>query len=200
MRNIEENRAMADLARVMVRVNEQEKVKDDSARLARAEMAYFEKQHRDDFSIDFFKMYDLYIDRLNEETRIADERLEEMRPEMEEVRGKALEASRQRRIVELLRERHLERHKEEARRAERKALTDQQIMAQSGGPFSATTSGALDLTEFTHEAIQHQPRPTAKRAESEDDEQAGLEDTQHQREEDALADYYRQLGIPDPRE
>src|SRR5690606_6698894 len=182
-----------------VRVNAQERVKEDSARLARAEMNEFEARHRDDFSIDFFKMYDLYIDRLNEEARLADSKLAEMKPDLEEARGKALEASRRKRVVELLKERQVKKHTDEARRSERKALADQQIMAQSSVPFGGA-SYTTNPKEYANEPFQFESNRPSVRSEEYDDETTGLEDSERGRNEDALSDYYRQLGIPDPRQ
>lgn len=187
LRRMEEDRALEQLSRVMLRVNEQQAIRDAAAKLLREEMNYFEQKHRDDFTIDFFKMYDLYIERLEREDRLAAEKLDGMRPDLDAARGVVIEASKKRRIVEQLRERHKERYQEEVRKAERKELDEYRMLR-----------GASKLTQAFHEAEPHQSRSTTTMEPA--DEPELVEPEQHEHEDDLIAQYYKQLGIPDPRQ
>ena len=124
LRKIEENQALAVLSRIMVRVNAQEAIKEESARLLNREMELFEIQHRDDFSMDLVKIYNLYLERLQAEARIAQEQLDAMKPELDQARGVVLERSRHRRVVEILKERYKRQYDDEFRKAERKEIEE----------------------------------------------------------------------------
>ena len=124
LRKIEENRAMADLARVMQKVNEQEGIKEASARLAAEEMANFERQNREQFDTESYRPYYLYLERLDEEARQAALRLEEMQPELQKEKEKVLEARRRMRVVELLRERQKDQYDRDFQKWERKQLEE----------------------------------------------------------------------------
>ncbi len=187
---MEEDRALEQLSKVLVRVNAQQAVRDESARLLADEMEYFEKKHRDDFSIDFFKMYDRYLERLQMEDRNASEKLEEIRPELEAARGKVLEASRRKKVVEQLKARQKERYTEDMRRAERKEL-EQYNLLRSEQP----------LTQTLYETFRTEPGPeTTVAPPDEGDEGTDIHDREREQvEDDLIGQYYRNLGLPDPR-
>lgn len=183
---MEEDRALEQLSRVLVKVNEQQAVRDQSARMLVEEMNYFEQKHRDDFSIEFFQMYDRYIERLQQEDRSAAEKLEEMRPDLETARGKVVEASKKKRIVEQLKERHRERYLEEVRKAERKELEQYNLLR-----------GNAELTQASNETIRTEYESARTLADDEPEE--SLDREREQAEEDLIGQYYRNLGLPDPR-
>ncbi len=183
MRKLDENKALAELAKVMIKVNEQEAVKDQSARLLRAEKEHFETKHRDDFNIDFFKMYDLYIERLEEEAVTAQKNLDEIKPELEESKAAVMEARRKRRVVELLKERRKAEYDYALKKYEQKQMEEANLFSSGRPSFFAET---VDETQWTG----HVESP-------EDDDDAELE---REREIDAIAEYYQSLGLQDPRE
>ena len=184
---MEENRALEKLSLVLVRVNQQQAVRDQSARNLTEEMDYFEKKHRDDFSIDFFQMYDRYIERLQQEDHSALKKLEEMRPDLEAARGTVIEASKKKKIVEQLKERHRERYLEEVRKAERKELEQYNLLRQSA-----------PLTHTLYETTRTDPGPPPTLADDPDQDEFA-ERERDKTEEDLIGQYYRNLGLPDPR-
>ena len=184
---MEEDRALEQLSRVLVKVNEQQAVRDHSAQLLIEEMNYFEKKHRDDFSIDFFQMYDRYIERLQQEDRSAAKKLEEMRPDLETARGLLVEASKKKKIVEQLKERHRDRYLEEVRKAERKELEQYNLLRQNA-----------PLTHTLYETIRTEHASTPNVAD-EDEREDSAETKRADAEEDLIGQYYRNLGLPDPR-
>lgn len=192
VRKLEENRALASLARVMMRANEQEARRDLAHRLVREEMDSFSQQHSDDFSIDRFQMYDRYLERLEAEAGQASEELKAMRPELEKEQALVMEARRQKRIVELLKERKRAEYDKEYQRALRKELEEINrprgdivgpILEQKG---SATYAGAGIASRWSaeelDEKIQHQ-------AENKDEQD---------KERDPVDEYFKQLGIERP--
>ncbi len=140
VRKIKEDLALRDLAKVMIRVNEQEALKDQAVRLLSDEMNTFESRYRDEFAIDLFQMYDLYLERLNSEADTARARLEEIRPELEKERAKLLEARRNLRIVEILKENYRKRYDYELRRHEKKQMDEANMRR-----------GEKKITEYRHE-------------------------------------------------
>jgi len=174
---------LAELARVMTRVNAHEAVKENSARLLREEMRYFEMKHRDEFSIDFYKMYDRYIERLREEARIAQDELDAIRPTLDKAREVVVERGRGRKALEILKDRYREKHDHELRKQERKGIEEAGM--QRGRPplFKEITSE--NKRKRSGDGYKYDPEYEEELREDE--------------KVDALADYYEKLGIPDPR-
>lgn len=189
LRKIEENRAMADLARVMQKVNEQEGIKEASARLAAEEMANFERQNREQFDTESYRPYYLYLERLDEEARQAALRLEEMQPELQKEKEKVLEARRRMRVVELLRERQKDQYDRDFQKWERKQLEEAN---------ARQTPGALDTQESPYGILAK--RWGDEESLDEDGDDLSLDDEEQEKEEiDYIAEYYKSLGIDDPR-
>lgn len=185
LRKTEENRALAELAGYLIRVNEMQSIKDKSATLVKEEMNIFEQKHRDDFNLDVFRIYDLYIERLENESLSAEEKLGELRPGLEELRNKVLEKSRRRRVVELLKKRHKDKYDYEFQKAERKMIEE---------------VNRYRLKESILEEIPYETKSGIKKDISRIDAEH-LEEIQEREEKiDALAQYYQRLGIPDPRQ
>ena len=169
----------------MLRVNEQEGIKDQSARLLLEESRNFEEQHRDDFSIDLIQMYDMYLERLAEESRLAQTRLDEIKPELDKEKEKVMEARRKRRVVELLKERRKEEYDLKIKKAEQRELQELNQSRPSPG-----------MGRRKQERIYGNQRTR----DVEEDRELMEEEWDRDREVDAIADYYQQLGIPDPRD
>ncbi|MEQ9362636.1 MAG: hypothetical protein RIF32_00250, partial [Leptospirales bacterium] len=83
MRRIDEERALGDLAKVMLRVNEQENVRKAAFRMLKEEMDRFDVEYKDNFDLTLWQIYDRYLNRLNAEAAGAAEKLEGIRPELE---------------------------------------------------------------------------------------------------------------------
>ena len=164
----------------MVRVNEQEAVKEQSARLLREEMDYFEDKHQKDFSIELFRMYDLYLERLSQEAQTASGKLQEIKPELDKEMAKVMEARQKRRVVEILRERALGKYNKESQKIERKELEE---------------LNRLPATNF----IQEQTHENTSRRDAAAAAEKREADAEHEENTDLLAEYYQNLGIPDPR-
>lgn len=194
LRKIEENRAMADLARVMQKVNEQEAIKDASARLAREEMDLFERTSRERFDIEQYNLYYRYLERLDEEARQAALRLEEMQPELQAEKEKVLEARRRLRVVELLRERRKEEYDRDFQKWERKQLEEANARIPVGG------AAAADQQESLYGSLAPKKWRDEESLEEDGDLIQSDESEEHEPEElDAVAEYYKSLGMEDPR-
>lgn len=195
LRKIEENRAMADLARVMQKVNEQESIKEASARLAHEEMDHFERSSRETFDIEQYNLYYRYLERLEREAEMAAAKLEEMQPELQAEKEKVLEARRRLRVVELLRERKKEEYDREFQKWERKQLEEANQRAPGiGAAVPAETQesqyGVLARKRWRDEEPLE---------EDGDDLSAELDEEDEPEELDAVAEYYKNLGMEDPR-
>lgn len=135
IRDLHQKRVMQEMAVVMERVNAQREIVD------RAEQEYAEEMDRfageqvtGAYDIERFRMFDRYIDRLEGEKAEAHAKLEEMRPELEAMQARLLDARKEKRVVEILKERHLERYREDVRRVERKELEELNRIAVGRGP------------------------------------------------------------------
>lgn len=124
LRKMEENRALADMALVLARVNVEETRKEKSAAESREQLRAMERERHGGFDLESFQMSDRYLTRLESEQDEASRRIEEMRPELDKKRDTVLEFSRKRRVVELLKERQRERYLRERRRKERRELEE----------------------------------------------------------------------------
>lgn len=175
------------MARVLVRVNEQEQMRNLAEKLVADEMNTFEKKYSDEFSIELFQMYDRYLERLESEAGEAAERLEQIRPELEKEKEKVLAARRNRRVVELLKEKSRAEYDREMRKWERRELLEINRLQRS----KTTPLGAL-----------HEQQSTKKRtAESEqpDFEDMDLrEPEQPPPEVDHIAEYFERMGLGKP--
>ena len=187
LRRIQEEKALGDMARVLVRVNEQEQMRNLAEKLVADEMNTFEKKYSDEFSIELFQMYDRYLERLESEAGEAAERLEQIRPELEKEKEKVLAARRNRRVVELLKEKSRAEYDREMRKWERRELLEINRLQRS----KTSPLGAL-----------HEQQSTKKRtAESEqpDFEDMDLrEPEQPPPEVDHIAEYFERMGLGKP--
>ncbi len=195
LRKIEENRAMAGLAQVMRKVNEQEAIKEASARLAREEMDNFERTHRQSFDLELYNLYYRYLERLDQEARQANLKLEEMQPELQTEKEKVMEARRRLKIVELLRERKKTEYDRALLKWERKQLEEANARAPLSGP-----------TRNEEQESHYETRVPRRRGNEESLETDGDALTMDESEElvpepglDAVGEYYKSLGMEDPR-
>lgn len=131
LRKLEENEALAGLARVMRRYNEQNDKREQALLRRETEMKSFTRLYQDTFDLEQIQMYDRYLGRLESEVVAAKAALEEMTPEVEAEKVKVIEKQRRRRVVELLKERHLERYKQELRKDERKKLEEANMLRRA---------------------------------------------------------------------
>lgn len=179
-----EERALGELARILVRVNEQERNRDQAKTLLQTEMNDFERRYRDEFQIDLYVVYDRYLERLTEESKQASRKLEEMRPDLEREKEKVMEARRQRRIVELLKEKKKADYDREMRKWERKEIEEVNRHQRTRGFWA----GLKD--ESGPERAKH----TERDRESADDVLEEAE-SRSERERDPVADYLERMGL-----
>lgn len=173
VRDLKQKQVMAEMADVMQRVNEVRGIVEQSEQEYREEMERFSRSQGEDFSIDVYRTFDRYVNRLEDQKARAYERLEEMRPELEQMQAKLLEARREKRVVELLRERHLNRYKEELRRQERRELQELNQLRKEVSRVSEDTPVVFESDDGSEERTEDlRTREAQRRAEYL--EQAGL--------------------------
>lgn len=216
MRRIEEEKALGELARVMLRVNEQKSVQAETARMLREEMDRFDSEYKESFDLELWKIYDRYVDRLNAEAEVAAEKLEEIRPEMEAEMAKVMEARRQRRIVELLKERARDEYDAERRKNERRELEEANRRSNSnvGGSIAGALyeTGALapiftgapagvgqpPAARTAGQQLRDEQRRRQRDTQDGADEDEFRESEQPEQEPDHVADYFKRMGLGDP--
>lgn len=210
VRRIREEQALGELAQIMMRVNEQESARNRAQALLRDEMTRFEQQHRDDFSIDLFQLYDRYLERLESEDRAAARKLEEIRPELEREMEKVMEARKGRRVVEILKERHRSEWERDRRKTEARELEEvnrgkavRGAMGAGGLPGGGLTfpfAGGLP-------AAGTADRPGLRPGDSEEervyrddpDEAFGIDESERpEKETDYIQDYFDRMGMDNP--
>lgn len=176
IRGHEEKMAMAELARVLEKVNLSEEKRKKAVENYRSEVEQFSREQKESFRLELFQMYDRYLERLEAEQDQAKEELEAMRPALEAEQEKVREARRKKRALELLKERRKELYDLEVRRQEKKEL--EEINAKA---FQASLFGEASSSKRTFE------------------DQDQTEDTNQDlraRREEELKDFYRQMGMP----
>lgn len=180
VRDLQQKQVMAEMADITERVNLQRSIVERTEREYREEMERFALSQGENFSIDLYRTFDRYIDRLEAEKGRAEKQLEEMRPELEHMQTKLLEARRKKRVVELLRERHLNRYKEELRRQERRELYELNQLGREVSGVSEITPAVFDSTDRSEEHTEDlRTREARRRAEYL--KQAGLTEEQARR-------------------
>jgi flagellar FliJ protein len=180
VRDLQQKQVMAEMADITERVNLQRSIVERTEREYREEMERFALSQGSNFSIDLYRTFDRYIDRLEAEKGRAEKQLEEMRPELEHMQAKLLEARRKKRVVELLRERHLNRYKEELRRQERRELYELNQLGREVSGVSEITPAVFDSTDRSEEHTEDlRTREARRRAEYL--KQAGLTEEQARR-------------------
>lgn len=180
VRDLKQKQVMAEMADIMERVNNQRSIVERSEQEYRDEMERFARSQGEAFSIDMYRTFDRYIARLEDEKARAHDRLEEMRPELEQMQAKLLKARREKRVVELLRERHLNRYNEEVRREERRELQELNQLRKEVLSVSEDTSIVFDEGDGSEERTEDlRTREARRRAEYL--KQAGLTEEQARR-------------------
>ena len=177
VRDLKQKQVMAEMAEITERVNNQRSIVERSEQEYRDGMEHFARSQGEAFSIDMYRIFNRYIDRLEGEKARAHDRLEEMRPELERMQAKLREARREKRVVELLRERHLNRYNEEVRRKERRELQELNQLRKEVSGVSEDTSVVFDDGDGSEERTEDlRTRDARRRAEYL--EQAGLTEEQ----------------------
>ncbi|MBW7856820.1 MAG: flagellar export protein FliJ [Leptonema sp. (in: Bacteria)] len=181
VRDLKQKQVMAEMAEVMERVNAQRQIVEQSEANYRNEMDLFSKSQstKESFSIYQYQTFNHYINRLEAEKSYAEEKLEEMRPELEAVQNKLIEARRQRRVVELLKERYQERYHQALRKEERKELAELNQLRQGITNVKETKTTTFETESddlFEERAEDLRTRESRRRAEYL--EQAGLTEEQ----------------------
>lgn len=180
-RKMEQDQTLKELAAVLAVYNEQEGKRREAFRLLDEEKGVFEKKFREDFHLDLFQMYDKYLERLESEAIDAEFRMQEMQPALDAERQKVMVARRNKRIIELLKERYKKRYEEETARIERRELFE--------------LNSGIQTREETHG--DNRPDQERKRSFAESEPEV---DTVERRGDDLISEYFRRLGLEDPRQ
>ncbi len=193
VRKIEENRALAELAKVMLRVNAQESARTEAMRLFEEEIDRFEREQRDNprFDLTTWQIYDRYLERLDNEAVEAAKKLEEIRPEMEAEMAKVMEARRQRRVVEIIKERARAEYDKEYRKAERRELEE----------LNRRRNVGIFRDELTQDDTERRSTTAApERGEFFDpDEYHGIDEpTTPGKDRDYVSEYFEKMGLDKP--
>ncbi len=193
LRERREHLAVGELAKVMVRYNELQSARLDSERQLNEEMVSLEQSKQVQFDIDSYRMHHLYIDRLEAEQRTAIEHQEAMLPELEKEQAKVTEARREKRIVEILKEKKKQEFDEKLRKNERKAIEESNRMllsskivepAESLHPIQTEYENGMELDDTE----EHGTHPESDSTES----------TERKSGEDYIRDYFKKLGMEYP--
>lgn len=179
MRKMEQDRALKELSLVLARYNEFDSNRTEASRLLQEETNLFEKKYREEFELDLFQMYDKYLERLEAEVADAVQKMEDMRPELDREREKVMLARRNKRIIELLKERYKKTYDASVRKAERDELFE------------------INATRVAMEAQYGESRTVEERRRPVEEPDSEMEP--EKRTDDILSDYFRKFGIDDPR-
>jgi len=180
-RKMEQDQAIRELSVVLARYNEQESTRQEAFRLLREETGLFEKRYREEFELDLFQMYDKYLERLEAEAADAERKMENMKPELDREREKVMIARRNKRIIEMLKERYKKQYDQELGRLEKKEL------------FEINSSKAAQEMKYGQSGTTEERRRPVKEPDVE------MEYTEKQ-PDDPLSEYFRKHGIKDPRQ
>lgn len=183
VRDLKQKQAMAEMAKVMERVNAQRHIVQQSEISYRNEMDSFSKSE-EAFSIYRHQTFNRYIDRLEIEKSQAEQKLEDMQPELEVVQNKLIEARREKRVVELLKERYQERYKQALRKEERKELSELNQMRQGITNVKKTETTTVEQESDAFDSFEERTedlRTREARRRAEYLEQAGLTEEQARR-------------------
>jgi len=178
---MEQDQALKELAGVLALFNEQEAKRSEAFRLLEDEKNLFERKFREEFHLDLFQMYDKYLERLESEAIDAEYRMQEMQPALDTEREKVMIARRNKRIIELLRERYKQRHEEEEKRLARKELFE------------------INAGIAYREGAYGQDRPVEERKRTAPEPEPETEPVER-RGDDVISEYFRRLGLEDPRQ
>lgn len=184
VRDLKQKQVMAEMAKVMEQVNAQRRIVEQSEVNYRNEVDLFSKSQstKESFSIHQYQTFNHYINRLEAEKSYAEARLEEMRPDLEAVQNKLIEARRQRRVVELLKERYQERYNQALRKEERKELSELNQLRQ--GMTNVTKTEKTIFESESDDSLEDRTedlRTREARRRAEYLEQAGLTEEQARR-------------------
>ena len=147
VRDLKQKQVMAEMASIVEQVNRQRKIIEDMDAQYTDGMNQFSASQNEHsaFSIDTYRTFDRYIDRLKAQKIEAEEQLETMQPGLEKMQAKLIAARRDKRVVELLKERHLNRYNEELRRQERRELQElNQLRKMENDSVSTVSENPLE--------------------------------------------------------
>lgn len=185
IRKIKEDLALGELAKVLTRVNEEEFKKETAEKFKKSEMHEFETEHGKEFDLRLYQMHDRYLKKLDGESAEAVSKMQGMQPDLDAARGKLSEASKQKRVVEKLKERHKIRYNEDIQKAVVKEL-------------EAANSLRNNRELMGEETDEYKKRKYVESIQDYIDTKRELEDEQF-KEPDPVSEYFKKFGIPDPR-
>ncbi|MDH5655933.1 MAG: flagellar export protein FliJ [Spirochaetia bacterium] len=185
VRKIEENQALAGLAKVLTRVNEVEEIKADSKKNINEEIGQFSKKKKDEISFEDRRMYYRYLDRLDSQILEAERKLGEMKPEVDQEQAKVVDARRKYRVVELLKERQKERYDYDVKKQEKKDLDELRMMAGSVGEKQKGFIRFDEKIKYESEAYDLE-------------EEFEFDDSIKTEKGDVVSEYFKKYGMEDP--
>ena len=186
VRKIEENRALQGLAKVLVNVNRMEEEKQTAHADINEEFSEFGRKNIRNLSFEDVQMHYRYMDRLDTEIQQVEEKLSDLKPDVEREQAKVVEARRRFRIVEMLKERKKEAYDYEVKKNEKKELQELKMMGGVPSWKQKMEKGAVRSGEKSGwEADDYEM----------DDE---LEEFAKSEKDNGLSDYFEQSGLDYP--
>ncbi|HMU83577.1 MAG: hypothetical protein K1X70_17730 [Leptospirales bacterium] len=179
-RQIEQDLALKKLSVVLARYNKQEAARREAFELLKEETNLFEKKYREEFELDLFQTYDRYLERLEANAADAARKMEEMQPELAAERELVMIARRNTRIIEKLKEHYKKDYEKENQLLEKEEL------------FELNSRIAGMEEQHGESGIIEERRKPPEEPDSEDE---FPEDTAA----DLVSEYFRRLGLQDPR-
>lgn len=170
---------MGSFARIMERVNSIESRKSEANRLKEEEMIRAGKEISLMQDIESMKIYNRYLDRLDAEYRRAEEEFVSIRDDFEREKGKLIEAKKNRRIVELLKDKKREEYRKESEKSDRKKYEElNQLLKRKGispPPLETMPPQREIAEERLDELVEERPRKPGEDLVSEYFEKQGIE-------------------------
>lgn len=185
---MEENQALGELSRVLQKNNEERDRISRAKQLVVEEEKAFQSIDMVNQGMETLRSYNRYLDRLEQQVQDAQDRLDQLKPELEKEQKKVAEAAKRRRIVELLEEKQRARYNQELKKEERKELADVYSMQKASAAF-------LEDSEKTYE-----PESGIAKTGDEGDFESSPGDEEELRKEkpDYVSDYLRSIGMEPP--
>jgi flagellar FliJ protein len=175
LRTLEEERAMQELGKVIEKMNQaKQKVKELEDQY-NAEVKKFSEYSRMANYTLFYQSFERFLNRIENLKKQTEVYVQSLQPELEEKRQKLIEARKNKKILEILKEKRWEEYKNKLKKQETKEL------------FELNQKLLKETKDYEH-LEQTQTLYT-------DFEDESKEDLKSRRERE-LREYYRKLGIP----
>jgi flagellar FliJ protein len=175
LRTLEEERAMQELGKVIEKMNQaKQKVKELEDQY-NAEVKKFSEYSRMATYTLFYQSFERFLNRIENLKKQTEVYVQSLQPELEEKRQKLIEARKNKKILEILKEKRWEEYKNKLKKQETKELFElnQKLLKETKG-YEHLEQTQTVYTDFEDES---------------------KEDLKSRRERE-LREYYRKQGIP----